>query len=183
TEEAGRYRYYNLTTHLGGNLNRVIGMYRAFIRPIMEYTLEICIPNTLLVKVLEACQGDMLCVMFELSKSASYAAILLLCKMETMKHRWCANLSRYIYRRQLYSDDKHILSDIIAMKRVAQMKSSRLTPRLRQEAYCADPPHLVTTTISEKKQACINALRSANTSATRVAQVKLFTERRLSIGF
>ncbi|KAJ2092139.1 hypothetical protein GGI09_005931 [Coemansia sp. S100] len=44
-------------THLGGNLNRVIGMYKAFIRPTMEYALEICIPNALLIKALECCQG------------------------------------------------------------------------------------------------------------------------------
>ncbi|KAJ2874031.1 hypothetical protein H4R27_006529, partial [Coemansia aciculifera] len=46
--------------HLGGNLNRVIGMYKAFIWSTMEYALEICIPNALLVKILECCQGDML---------------------------------------------------------------------------------------------------------------------------
>ncbi|KAJ2744764.1 hypothetical protein GGI19_006568 [Coemansia pectinata] len=147
-------------------------MYKAFIRPTMEYALEICIPNASLVKVLERCQGDMLRAMLGVPKPASYAAILLLCKMETMEHRWCAKLSSYIRRRQLDSDDKHILSCLFNMERVAQMKSSRLIPRLCQEAYCAGPPHLITTTISEKKRACMHALKSANKSATRVAQIK-----------
>ncbi|KAJ2063461.1 hypothetical protein GGI17_001677 [Coemansia sp. S146] len=48
------------------------------------------------------------------------------------------------------------------MEQVAQMKSSRLIPRLCQGAYCAGPPHLIATTISEKKQACMLALKSAN---------------------
>ncbi|KAJ2870640.1 hypothetical protein GGH93_005409 [Coemansia aciculifera] len=147
-------------------------MYKAFIRPTMEHALEICIPNASLVKVLERCQGDMLRAMLGVPKPASYAAILLLCKMETMEHRWRANLSSYIRRRQLDSDDKHILSCLFNMERVAQMKSSRLIPRLCQEAYCAGPPHLITMTISEKKQACIHALLSANKSATRVTQIK-----------
>ncbi|KAJ2862968.1 hypothetical protein GGH94_003935 [Coemansia aciculifera] len=137
-------------------------MYKAFIRPTMEHALEICIPNASLVKVLERCQGDMLRAMLGVPKPASYAAILLLCKMETMEHRWRANLSSYIRRRQLDSDDKHILSCLFNMERVAQMKSSRLIPRLCQEAYCAGPPHLITTTISEKKRACMHALKSAN---------------------
>ncbi|KAJ2883873.1 hypothetical protein H4R27_002471 [Coemansia aciculifera] len=147
-------------------------MYKAFIRPTMEYALEICIPNASLVKVLERCQGDMLRAMLGVPKPASYAAILLLCKMETMEHRWRAKLSSYIRRRQLDSDDKHILSCLFNMERVAQMKSSRLIPRLCQEAYCAGLPHLITTTISEKKRACMHALKSANKSATRVAQIK-----------
>ncbi|KAJ2880999.1 phosphatidylinositol kinase- protein kinase tor1, partial [Coemansia aciculifera] len=97
-------------THLGGNLNRVIGMYKAFIRPTMEYALEICIPNASLVKVLERCQGDMLRAMLGVPKSTSYAAILFLCKMKTMEHRWRAKISSYIRHLQLDSDDKHILS-------------------------------------------------------------------------
>ncbi|KAJ2255914.1 hypothetical protein GGI13_001387 [Coemansia sp. RSA 455] len=40
-------------TNLGGNINQVIGMYKAFIWPTMEYALEICIPNASLIKVLE----------------------------------------------------------------------------------------------------------------------------------
>ncbi|KAJ2882240.1 hypothetical protein H4R27_003577 [Coemansia aciculifera] len=32
-------------THLGSNINRVISMYKAFIRPTMEYALEIYIPS------------------------------------------------------------------------------------------------------------------------------------------
>ncbi|KAJ2061236.1 hypothetical protein GGI17_003185 [Coemansia sp. S146] len=148
-------------THLGGNFNRGIGMYMAFIRPTMEYALEICIPNASLVKVLKRCQGDMLRAMLRVPKSTSYTAIHLLCKMETMEHRRRAKISSYICRRQLDSDDKHILSGLFDMERVAQMKSSRLIPRLCQEAYCAGPPHLITMTISEK-QACMYALKSAN---------------------
>ncbi|KAJ2877650.1 hypothetical protein H4R27_006130 [Coemansia aciculifera] len=141
-------------THLGGNLNRI------------------CIPNASLVKVLERCQGDMLHAMLGVPKSTSYAAILLLCKMETMEHRWRAKISSYICRCQFDSNDKHILSGLFDMERVAQIKSSRLIPRLCQEAYCAGPPHLITTTISKKKQACMHALKSVNKSATRVTQVK-----------
>ncbi|KAJ2065645.1 hypothetical protein GGI17_000189 [Coemansia sp. S146] len=121
-------------THLGVNLNRVIGTYKAFIRPTMEYVLEICIPNASLVKALERCQGDMLRAMLG----------------QSMEHRRRAKISSYIRRRQLDSDNKHILSGLFDMERVVQMKSSHLTPRLCQEAYCAGPPHLITTTISEK---------------------------------
>ncbi|KAJ2685408.1 hypothetical protein IWW39_004297, partial [Coemansia spiralis] len=104
-------------THLGGDLNRVIGMYKAFIRPTMEYALEICIPNASLIKVLERCQGNMLRAMLGVPRSTSYAAILVLCKMETMEHRWRAKISSYIRRRQLDSDDKHILSGLFDMER------------------------------------------------------------------
>ncbi|KAJ2073627.1 hypothetical protein GGH13_001876 [Coemansia sp. S155-1] len=62
--------------HLGGNLNRIIGTYMAFIWPTMEYVLEICMPNASLVEVFECCQGDMLYTMLGVSKSTSYAAIL-----------------------------------------------------------------------------------------------------------
>ncbi|KAJ2419159.1 hypothetical protein GGF41_004749, partial [Coemansia sp. RSA 2531] len=157
-------------THLGGNLNRVIGMYKAFIRPTMEYALEICIPNTLLIKVLERCQGDMLHVMLKVPKSTSYLAILLLCKMETMEHRWRANISSCIRRRQLDTDNKHNLNSLFDIERVAQIKSSRLIPWLCQEAYCTGLPHRITMTIGEKKQACLQAHRGTNKSATRVAQ-------------
>ncbi|KAJ2249711.1 hypothetical protein GGI13_004198, partial [Coemansia sp. RSA 455] len=143
----------------------------AFIRPTMEYALEICIPNASLIKVLERCQGDMLRAMLGVPKSTSYTAILLLCKMETMEHRWRTKISSYIRRRQLDTDNKHILSGLFDMERVAKMKSSRLIPRLCQEAYCAGPPHRITTTIGEKKQACLQVLRGANKSATRVAQI------------
>ncbi|KAJ2754984.1 phosphatidylinositol kinase- protein kinase tor1 [Coemansia pectinata] len=156
-------------THLGGNLNQVIGMYKAFIRPTMEYALEICIPNASLVKVLERCQGNMLRAMLGVPKSTSYAAILFLCKMKTMEHRWRAKISSYIRHPQLDSDNKHILSSLLDMECVAQMNSSCLILQLCQEAYCAGPPHLITTTISEKKQACMHALKSANKSATRIA--------------
>ncbi|KAJ2431887.1 hypothetical protein GGF41_000329 [Coemansia sp. RSA 2531] len=160
-------------THLGGNLNRVIGMYKAFIRPTMEYTLEICIPNASLIKVLERCQGDMLRAMLGVPKSTSYATIILPCKIETMEHHWRAKISSYVRHRQVDADDKHILDDLFDMERVAKMKSRRLIPRLCQEAYCAGPPHRITTTIGEKKQACLQALRGANKSATRVAQITL----------
>ncbi|KAJ2861491.1 hypothetical protein GGH94_004877, partial [Coemansia aciculifera] len=89
-----------------------------------------------------------------------------------MKHHWHAKISSYICRSQLNSDDKHILSGLFDMERIAQMKSSRLIPRLCQEAYCAGPPHLITMTISEKKKACTHALKIANKSATRVTQIK-----------
>ncbi|KAJ2065378.1 hypothetical protein GGI17_000431 [Coemansia sp. S146] len=158
--------------HLGGNLNWVIGMYKAFIRHTMEYALEICIPNASLVKILERCQGDMLRTMLGVPKSTSYAAILLLCKIEMMEHHWHAKISSYICRCQLNSDDKHIISGLFNMKRVVQMKSSCLIPRLCQEAYRAGPPHLITTSINEMKQACMQALRSANKSATLVVQIK-----------
>ncbi|KAJ2059166.1 hypothetical protein GGI17_004552 [Coemansia sp. S146] len=159
-------------TRLGGNLNWVIGMYKAFNWPTMEYALEICIPNASLVKALERCQGDILRAVLGVPKSTSYAAILLLCKIEMMEHHWHTKISSYICRCQLNSDDKHILSGLFNMKRVVQMKSSRLIPRLCQEAYCAGPPHLITTIISEKKRACMHALRSASKSATRVTQIK-----------
>ncbi|KAJ2064311.1 hypothetical protein GGH13_006168 [Coemansia sp. S155-1] len=136
-------------THLGGNLNRVIGMYKAFIWPNMEYALEICFPNAWLIKVLEHCQGDMLRAMLGVPKSTSYAAILFLYKMETMEHRWRAKISSCIRRRQPDTDDKHILSGLFDMERVAKMKSSRLIPQLCQEAYCAGSPHHITTTIGE----------------------------------
>ncbi|KAJ2053595.1 hypothetical protein IW146_005481 [Coemansia sp. RSA 922] len=42
-------------THLGGNLNQAIGTYKAFIRPTMEYALEIYIPNASFIKALECC--------------------------------------------------------------------------------------------------------------------------------
>ncbi|KAJ1915418.1 hypothetical protein GGI09_005971 [Coemansia sp. S100] len=167
------YKHSVGITHLGGNLNRVIGMYKAFIRPTMEYALEICIPNTLLIKTLECCQGDMLHVLLRVPKSTSYVAILLLCMMETMEYCWRTKISSCIHRRQLDTDDKHILSGLFDMERVAKMKSSRLIPRLCQEAYCAGPPHRITTTISENKQACLQALRSVIKLATRVAQITL----------
>ncbi|KAJ2056827.1 hypothetical protein GGI17_005994 [Coemansia sp. S146] len=53
-------------THLGGNLNWAIGMYKAPIWPTMEYALEISIPNASLVNVLERCQGGMLRAMLRL---------------------------------------------------------------------------------------------------------------------
>ncbi|KAJ2344727.1 hypothetical protein GGH92_004364 [Coemansia sp. RSA 2673] len=109
--------------------------------------------------------------MLRVPKSTSYVAINLLCKMETMKHRWHAKISSCISRRQLDTDNKHILNGLFDIERVAQMKSSRLIPWLCQEAYCAGPPHRITTTISEKKQTCLQALRGANKSATRVAQI------------
>ncbi|KAJ2339194.1 hypothetical protein GGH92_006828 [Coemansia sp. RSA 2673] len=158
-------------TNLGGNLNWVIGMYKAFIWPTMEYALEICIPNASLIKALERCQGDMLRTILGVPKSTSYTAIHLLCKMETMEHHWRAKISSCISRRQLDTDNKHILNGLFDIERVAQMKSSHLIPQLCQEAYCAGPPHRITTTISEKKQACLQALRGANKSATRVAQI------------
>ncbi|KAJ2868551.1 hypothetical protein GGH94_000083 [Coemansia aciculifera] len=92
--------------------------------------------------------------------------------METMEHRWRAKISSYTCHHQLDSDDKHILNGLFDMECVAQMKSNRLIPRLCQEAYCAGPPRIITTTISEKKQACMHALKSANKSATRGAQLK-----------
>ncbi|KAJ2043515.1 hypothetical protein H4S04_006723 [Coemansia sp. S16] len=88
-----------------------------------------------------------------------------------MKHRWHAKISSCISRRQLDTDNKHILNGLFDIERVAQMKSSRLIPQLCQEAYCAGPPHRITTTIGEKKQACLQALRGANKSATQVAQI------------
>ncbi|KAJ2424328.1 hypothetical protein GGF41_002822, partial [Coemansia sp. RSA 2531] len=151
-------------THSGGNLNWVIGMCKAFIRPTMEYALEICIPNALLIKVMERCKGDVLHVMLRVPKSTSYVAILLLCKMETMEtmeHRWCAKISSCIRRRQLDTDNKHILNGQFDVERIAQMKISPLIPQLCQEAYCAGSPHRITMTIGEKKQACVQALRSA----------------------
>ncbi|KAJ2030685.1 hypothetical protein H4S03_006945 [Coemansia sp. S3946] len=160
-------------THLGGNLYQVIGMYKAFIRPTMEYALENCIPNTLLIKALECCQGDMLHVLLRVPKSTSYVAILLLCKMGTMEHRWRANISSCIRRRQLDTDNKHNLNSLFDIERVAQIKSSRLIPWLCQEAYCTGLPHRITMTIGEKKQACLQAHRGTNKSATRVAQVTL----------
>ncbi|KAJ2757359.1 hypothetical protein GGI19_000078 [Coemansia pectinata] len=90
--------------------------------------------------------------------------------METMEHRWRAKISSYTCHHQLDSDDKHILNGLFDMECVAQMKSNRLIPRLCQEAYCAGPPRIITTTISEKKQACMHALKSANKSATRDAR-------------
>ncbi|KAJ2748951.1 hypothetical protein GGI19_005896 [Coemansia pectinata] len=127
-------------------------MYKAFIRPTMEYALEICNPNASLVKVLEHCQGDMLHAMLGVLKLTDDEALLA-----------CKDI-------QLHPPS-HILSGLFDMERVAQIKSSRLIPRLSQEAYCAGPPHLITTTISEK-QACMHALKSANKLATRVAQIK-----------
>ncbi|KAJ2034143.1 hypothetical protein H4S03_005180 [Coemansia sp. S3946] len=158
-------------THLGGNLNQVIGMYKAFIWPTMEYALEICIPNTSLIKALECCQGDMLRTILGVPKSTSYTTILLLCKMETMEHRWRTMISSYTCCCQLDTDDKHILNGLFDIERVAQMKSSSLIPRLCQEAYYAGPPHRIAMTIGEKKQACLQALRGANKSATQVAQI------------
>ncbi|KAJ2056820.1 hypothetical protein GGI17_005987, partial [Coemansia sp. S146] len=79
-----------------------------------------------------------------------------------MEHRRRAKISSYICRRHLVSDDKRILSGLFDMEHVAQMKSSRLIPQLCQEAYCVSPPHLFTTAISEKKQACMQALVSVN---------------------
>ncbi|KAJ2025270.1 hypothetical protein IWW57_003436, partial [Coemansia sp. S610] len=114
----------------------------------------------------------MLRAMLGVPRSTSYAAILVLCKMETMEHRWRAKISSYIRRRQLDSDDKHILSGLFDMERVARMRSSRLIPRLCQAAYCAGPPHLIAKTISEKKQACMSDLTNANKAAARVAQIK-----------
>ncbi|KAJ2012418.1 hypothetical protein GGI14_005820 [Coemansia sp. S680] len=158
-------------TNLGGNLNWVIGMYKAFIWPTMEYALEICIPNASLIKALECCQGDMLRTILGVPKSTSYTTILLLCKMETMEHRWRTMISSYTCCRQLDTDDKHILNGLFDIERVAQMKSSSLIPRLCQEAYYAGPPHRIAMTIGEKKQACLQALRGANKSATQVAQI------------
>ncbi|KAJ2819824.1 hypothetical protein GGI24_004669 [Coemansia furcata] len=112
--------------HLGGDLNRVISMYKAFIRPTMEYALEICVPNASLIKVLEHCQGDMLHTMLGVPKSTSYAAILLLCKMETMEHHWQAKISSYICHRQLASNDKHILHSLFNKECITMMKSSHL---------------------------------------------------------
>ncbi|KAJ2819610.1 hypothetical protein FBU31_005472, partial [Coemansia sp. 'formosensis'] len=145
-------------THRGRDFKRVIGMYKAFIRPTMEYTLEVCVLSASLIKVLEHCQGDMLRAMLGVPKSTSYAAILLLCKIETMEHCWRAKISSYIHCRQLASNDKHILNGLLDKERVAQMKSSRLILRLCQAAYCAGPPSLITMTISEKKQACMRNL-------------------------
>ncbi|KAJ2061386.1 hypothetical protein GGH13_006628 [Coemansia sp. S155-1] len=152
--------------HLGGNLNWVIGMYKAFIRPTMEYALEICIPNASLIKVLECCQGNMLCTMLGVPKSTSYMAILLLCKMETMEHCWCTKISSYICHHQIDTNDKHILSGLFNMECIVQMKSSHLILWLCQEVYCTGPPHRITMTIGEKKQACLQALRGANKLAT-----------------
>ncbi|KAJ2075161.1 hypothetical protein GGH13_000812 [Coemansia sp. S155-1] len=73
--------------------------------------------------------------------------------------------------RLLGSNVMHTISRLVNMERVAQMRSSRPIPRLCQETYRAGPPHLITMTISEKKQGCLQALRSTNKLATRVAHV------------
>ncbi|KAJ2086941.1 hypothetical protein GGI09_006604, partial [Coemansia sp. S100] len=136
-------------THSGGNLNRVIGMYKAFIQPTMEYALGICIPNASLIKVLERCQGGMLRTMLGVPKSTSYVAILLLCIMEAMEHRWRAKISSCIHHHQLDTDNKHIINGLFNIERVVLKKSSPLS---------------------------LQALRSTNNSATRVAQT-------MSLGF
>ncbi|KAJ2429937.1 hypothetical protein GGF41_001091 [Coemansia sp. RSA 2531] len=91
--------------------------------------------------------------------------------METMEHRWRANISSCIRRRQLDTDNKHNLNSLFDIERVAKMKSSRLIPLLCLKAYCAGPPHRITTTIGKKRQACLQALRGTNKLATRVAQI------------
>ncbi|KAJ2066149.1 hypothetical protein IW146_008745 [Coemansia sp. RSA 922] len=136
--------------HLGGNLYRVIGTYMAFIWPTMEYALEICMSNASSVKVLECCHGDMLYTMLGVSKSTSYAAILLLRKVETIEHRRHAKVSCYIHHHQLDS-----VEGLLDMEHIAQKKKGRLIPRLCQEVCCAGPPHRITTTISKRTQACL----------------------------
>ncbi|KAJ2049950.1 hypothetical protein IW146_004133 [Coemansia sp. RSA 922] len=122
-------------THLNGNLNWVIGMYKAFIRPTMEYVLEICIPNASLIKVMECCQEDMLHVMLRVPKSTSYVAILLLCKMVTMEYCWHGTISTFA----------------VLIIRVDSWlaENSHQIPRLCQEAYFASPPHRIIMTIGE----------------------------------
>ncbi|KAJ1996503.1 hypothetical protein GGI04_005753 [Coemansia thaxteri] len=93
------------TTNQGGNLNRVVGMYKSFIRPTMEYGLEICLPTVTLVKTLEQCQEDMLRAILGVPESVSYAAILLLSGLELIRHHLLEKNPSYVSHKQTYQNE------------------------------------------------------------------------------
>ncbi|KAJ2758742.1 hypothetical protein IWQ57_006742, partial [Coemansia nantahalensis] len=157
-------------TNLAANLNQAMRLYKAFIRPAMEYGLEVCRPNKKRIARLERCQGEMLRAIMGLPKCTSYAAILLLCDLPTMEHRWRTRITHYVHRRERPTTHKHILGGLFDEDRVRSMRSNHIIRQLRDAAYCTGVTTHEVRRVTKAKEAEALAQRTNITSAERRVQ-------------
>ncbi|KAI8318178.1 hypothetical protein GQ54DRAFT_239218, partial [Martensiomyces pterosporus] len=83
-------------------------LYKAFIRPALEYGLAALPFSASAAKKLETTQAKVLCSLLSIPAKTSKAAVLRLCEVPPMAHRWRSLATSYARSRTKVSKD-HIL--------------------------------------------------------------------------